>query len=108
MYYLITEYELPVLLTGTTRKLITMGNRNCFTDMYDDNPLNGVSIIPEETFKDFMKDGFFEKSDAKNATELKKAITDFIGMFFTGDFKVVSEDELIKKYKTQLEKYETL
>lgn len=100
MYYLITEYEMPVLLMGTTRKLITMGNKNCFTDMYDDNPLGGVSIISEESLKDFMKDGFLEKSDAENATELKEAIIDFIGFLFTGDFKVVSEDELIEKYKT--------
>ena len=103
MYYLITEYELPVLMNGRTRKLITIGNKSGFTDMYDYHPLaveNEAHIMSEESLNDFMKDGFSTRSDAENANELKNEIKNFVGMFFEGDFKVMSEDELLQKYKT--------
>lgn len=101
MYYLITEYELPLLLSGQSRKLITIGNKKGFADMYDDHPFrNEIVMITEESLKEFMKDGFPTKNDAENANELKQEISDFIGIFFNGNFNVVSEDELLAKYKT--------
>lgn len=103
MYYLVTEYELPVFAVNENRKLITIGNSEAFTDMYDYHPLDmkqKVRIIPIDRLKDFMKNGFATKEEAENDIELKKAIKDFVGFFFNGNFVAMSEEELLQKYKT--------
>ncbi len=98
-----TEYEIPMMLAEDARKLITIGNKGGFADIYDYHPLaigNKTFIIPEKTLKEFMKDGFSTESEAENANDIKKMIRDFIGsMFFNGEFKVMSEGELLQKYK---------
>lgn len=103
MYFLITQYELPVLAVNGTRKLITIANKDSFTDMYDYHPLdikNKTHIISEKTLKDFMKNGFASESEAENAFEVKNAIIQFIGLFFNSTIEVISGDELLQKYKT--------
>ena len=103
MYYLVTEYELPIGNQKLERKLITIGNKSGFTDMYDYHPLcveNQTLIISEKSLKDFLKDGFSTKDEARKARELKDAIISFVGPFYNGIFKVLSEDELLTKYKT--------
>ncbi len=101
MYYLITEYELPMLAYGTKRKLVTIGNKKGFADMYDHMPpaIPATKIMPKDILKDFMKDGFATMKEAENADKLKEEIKDFIGFPFANIvFKVMSEEGLLRKY----------
>jgi len=105
MYYLVTEYELPILMSDEGRRLITMGNKEGFMDMYDYYPLDleqKTHIVSMDGLKEFMQNGFATKKEAENATELKEAIKNFIGFFFNFnvDFVVMLEKELFKKYET--------
>lgn len=103
MFYLITEYTIPVFGSKSGRKLITIGNKNSFTDMYDFHPLmigDKEVIIDKEILAEFMKDGFPTQKEAMNDKKVKKAINDFVGFGFAGKFLVVSEEELLKKYDT--------
>ena len=103
MYYLITEYEVPIFNQKNGRKLITIGSKTGFTDLYDHHPLyieGKTVIIPEDELKEFMKDGFKTKKDAENANEMKENIRNFIGPLVEVDFEIISETELLQKYKT--------
>ena len=103
MYYLVTEYELPIIACNKTRKLITIGSKTQFADMYDHHPLdieNKTYIIEKDLLEDFMKDGFATKSDAENDSELKTAIKNFVGPLFDSEFKVLSDTELLQKYNS--------
>jgi hypothetical protein len=103
MYYLVTEYELPIFGCNETRKLITIGSKTQFADMYDYHPLgikNKTHIIEKDLLEDFMKDGFATKSDAENNNELKTAIKNFVGLLFDSEFKVLSDTELLQKYNS--------
>lgn len=102
MYYLITEYEVPIFNHKNGRKLITIGNKTGFTDLYDHHPLyieEKTVIIPEDELEEFMKDGFKTKKEAENANEMKENIKNFIGPLVEVDFKIISETELLQKYK---------
>jgi len=110
MFYLITEYTIPVVgsksgrkLITSGRKLITIGNKNSFADMYDFHPFiigDKERVIDKETLAEFVKDGFPTQKEAMNDKKVKKAINDFVGFGFEGKFLVVSEEELLKKYNT--------
>ena len=60
-----------------------------------------TQIMPKDILKDFMKDGFATKKEAENADKLKEEIKDFIGFPFVDIvFKVMSEEELLRKYES--------
>jgi len=99
MYYMIAKQEFD---NGSIkRSIISVANGEIFSDLQD-KYLNGTQdniVMNDDTFKKITKNGYPTKEAAINDINMKRAIRDFVGPFFTIEFSTTDDKGLRDLYK---------